>query len=138
MNLLIFCRQEISHSLQKTRTLYISYAFKNMNEIWTLNLTTYLYLKPLDIYWSLSHEVHSLHPCSSNLLSTGSREIIHMKLIHMWCPISSSFTSVQSVITYNLANLSYYVLYYAKKNKESLSSGYHRRKLIPHTRSYTQ
>lgn len=107
----------------KKHTLYISYAFENMNEIWTLNLTTYLYLKPLDIYWSLSHEVHSLHPCSSNLLSTGSQEIIHMKLIHTWCPISSSFTSLQSVITYNLAHLSYYVLYYASKNKESFSSG---------------
>lgn len=114
--------KKISHSLQK-HTLYISYTFENMNEIWTLNLTTYLYLKPLDIYWSQSHEAHSLHPCSSNLLSTGSQEIIHMKLIHTWCPISSSFTSLQSVITYNLAHLSYYVLYYASKNKESFSSG---------------
>lgn len=56
----------------------------------------------------------------------------------MWCTISSSFTSFQSVITYNLANPGYYVFYYANKNKESLSSGEHSRKPIPHTYSYTQ
>lgn len=46
-----------------------------------------------------------------------------MKLIHEQCPISSSFTSFESVITYNLANLGYYVLYYAKKNKVSVVDG---------------
>jgi len=115
--------EEISHFIPCKKTTLYFICCLELESNPNITLTNYLYLKPLAIYCSLSHDVHSLHPCSSNLLSSGSREIIHMKLILVWCPISSSLTSFQPVITYNLANPGYYALHYAKKNTESLSSG---------------
>lgn len=50
MNLYLYSADKNSLIACKKHTHYISYGFENMNEIWTLNLTNYLYLKALGIY----------------------------------------------------------------------------------------